>query len=77
MIVTLPIGIGLIDWADQITLDLDDFVMPFKLMDENNWQEWAAQFCAYGTLPGSQPPNPYMFNDWQEWAQRFCEALGA
>lgn len=73
--VTLPIGIGLIDWTDQVSLDLEKYTTARKLMDETKWQDWAVQFSAYGFLPGDQPPNPYGFDDWREWAERFCEAV--
>ncbi len=75
MRVTLPVGISLLDWADQITLDLENQMQPRKLLNVLEWQDWAVQFTVYGTLPGDQPPNPYQFDNWRDWAERFCDAV--
>ncbi len=72
--VTLPTGLQLQDWADQVCLDLDAFGPLGRLQDVNNWQGWAAQFLNINTL-GQNLPNPYAFKDWQDWAQRFCGLL--
>jgi hypothetical protein len=72
--ITLPVNIGLRDWADQITLDLDPYGSFGRLDDESNWQNWAMQFLNNLTL-GRNFPNPYNFDNWQEWADRFRQTL--
>jgi hypothetical protein len=70
--ITLPTGMGLRDWADQIALDLDNYGALGRLDDVDNWQTWAMQFLNNTTL-GRNFPLPYDFDDWREWAERFCQ----
>jgi hypothetical protein len=70
--ITLPTGMGLRDWADQIALDLDNYGALGRLDDVDNWQNWAMQFLNNTTL-GRNFPLPYDFDDWREWAERFCQ----
>ena len=72
--VTLPTGMGLRDWADQITLDLDPYGTFGRLDDEDQWQNWAMQFLNNMTLRENFPI-PYSFESWREWAERFCQVL--
>ena len=72
--VTLPTGMGLRDWADQIALDLDPFGAFGRLDVEANWQNWAMQFLNNMTLKENFPI-PYNFDNWREWAERFCQVL--
>lgn len=72
--VTLPVGMTLQQWADAVTYDLTEYVVPQVLMGED-WQSWAVPLVATTTLSGNNPPNPYQFIDWQEWAMRFCNAV--
>lgn len=72
--VTLPTGMALRDWADQITLDLDPYGAFGRLDVETNWQNWAMQFLNNMTLK-EKIPNPYNFTDWHEWADRFCQTV--
>jgi hypothetical protein len=73
--ITLPVGLELRDWADQVILDLDSFGSFAKLMNDNEWQDWAVQWVANTGLGTYSPPNPYQFNDWQDWAERFVDTL--
>jgi hypothetical protein len=70
---TLPTGMQLQDWADQVALDLDSYGALGRLDDVDNWQNWAMQFLNNTTL-GRNFPLPYDFDDWREWAERFCQA---
>ena len=70
---TLPTGMQLQDWADQVALDLDSYGALGRLDDVENWQNWAMQFLNNTTL-GRNFPLPYDFDDWREWAERFCQA---
>ena len=72
--VTLPTGMGLRDWADQIALDLDSFGAFGRLDIEDQWQNWAMQFINNMTLKENMPI-PYAFDNWHEWAVRFCQTL--
>lgn len=72
--VTLPTGLQLQDWADQVCLDLDANGPLARLQDPVKWQDWGAQFLNINSI-GKNLPNPYGFKDWQDWAQRFCGSL--
>ncbi len=72
--ITLPVGIGLQDWADQIALDLDSYGAFGRLQDETKWQDWAMQFVNNSSLK-ENIPIPYDFNDWVSWADRFCQSV--
>lgn len=74
MIVTLPTNLELIDWANQVILDLDPYGAFGRLQDEAQWQDWAVQFLNNTTI-GRNPPIPYAYDDWREWADRFCQSL--
>jgi hypothetical protein len=70
--ITLPIGMELRDWADQIALDLDSYGALGRLDDIEDWQNWAMQFLNNTTL-GRNFPLPYDFDNWRDWAERFCQ----
>ena len=72
--VTLPTGMSLRDWADQIALDLDSFGAFGRLDIEEQWQNWAMQFLNNMSL-GNNFPLPNDFQNWREWAERFCQTL--
>lgn len=72
--ITLPTGMGLRDWADQVALDLDSFGAFGRLDDDSNWQNWAMQFLNNMSLKENFPV-PYNFENWREWAERFCQTL--
>lgn len=72
--VTLPSGLGLRDWADQIALDLDPYGALGRLDEEERWQDWGMQFLNNMTLKENLPI-PYNFENWRDWAERFCQAL--
>ena len=74
MRVTLPTGMELRDWADQITLDLDSYGTFGRLDIEENWQDWAMQFLNNLSLKENFPV-PYSYEDWKEWAERFCQVI--
>lgn len=75
--ITLPVGMELTDWTDQITFDLDNQTTLSKLMDENEWQDWAVQFVTAPGLSEYNVPSPYGFTEWQPWADSLCKALQA
>jgi hypothetical protein len=75
--ITLPVGMGLMDWADQITFDLDNQTSLSKLMDETKWQDWAVQFVTATGLSEYNVPTPYDYSDWHPWADALCKTLQA
>jgi hypothetical protein len=75
IIITRPTGMKLRDWADQISMDLDEYGIFGKLMDDNKWQDWGVQLLAPMSLGGFNIPSPYQFDDWKEWAERVCGEL--
>lgn len=72
--VTLPTGMSLRDWADQIALDLDPYGAFGRLDFEDQWQNWAMQFLNNMTFQENMPI-PYNFENWRDWAERFCQVL--
>lgn len=72
--VTLPTGMSLRDWADQIALDLDPYGAFGRLDVEDQWQNWAMQFLNNMSLRENFPV-PYNYTNWREWAERFCQVL--
>jgi hypothetical protein len=72
---TLPQGLELRDWADQVILDLDSFGSFAKLMNDEEWKDWAVQFVGNVGLSRYNPPMPYQFDDWKLWAERFVYTL--
>lgn len=75
--ITLPVGMKLTDWADQITFDLDNQTTLAKLEDESKWQDWAVQFVTATGLSGYNVPTPYAFFEWNDWADSLCKTLQA
>ena len=73
--ITLPVIIGLRDWADQICLDLDQYGPIPQLENEAEWQNWATSFCVISGISQKNPPNPIHFTDWREWASRFAQVM--
>ena len=72
--ITLPTGMKLGDWADQVALDLDPYGAFGRLQDESQWQDWGMQFVNNATLR-ENIPIPYGFSDWKDWAERFCQVV--
>jgi len=60
------------DWADQLSLEMEDTVPIVKYTGEP-WQEWAVEFINSGGL--SQLPDPIQFTDWRTWADSVVEIL--
>jgi len=72
--VTLPIGIGLQDWADCLIIDFDAFGVYSPLQDPDKWQDWATQYNRASNLVEDFPdPYGYDITEWREWAERFVQ----
>ena len=63
------------DWADRMSLVLDSMVIPEKLLDPEEWREWATNILDTPNFEGQNVPNPYQFEDWMEWAMRFNQVV--
>ncbi len=61
--VTLPVGIGLKDWANCLITEFIAFGAFDPLDDETKWQDWATQFLNATNLI-EDFPDPYMYDDW-------------
>lgn len=72
MRVTLPTGMDLHDWADQVCLDLGSYG-PIGKLSGDDWQGWAVQMMV--NVASRNMPSPYGYENWREWAERFCGAL--
>ena len=70
--VTLPVGIGLKDWANCLITDFVAFGAFSPLDDETKWQDWATQFLNATNLI-EDFPDPYLYDDWRKWAERFVQ----
>jgi len=70
--VTLPVGIGLKDWANCLITDFIAFGAFDPLDDETKWQDWATQFLNATNLI-EDFPDPYLYDDWRKWAERFVQ----
>lgn len=73
--ITLPGRMDLLDWADQISHDLDPYGSFGRLDSKDQWQNWAMNLLNTSSLKGALPV-PYDFDDWEDWAERFCQAVG-
>jgi hypothetical protein len=73
--ITLPGQLSLLDWADQVALDLDPYGSFGRLDNKDAWQEWAMNILNTSTIKGNFPV-PYDFDDWRDWAERFCQEAG-
>ena len=72
-----PTGMSLRDWADSLVLVVPAAWSFGKLLDENQWQDWAVGFVRASGITQRVLPDPYQFNDWQEWAMRVYPMLEA
>jgi len=67
MTLTQPTGMELVDWADQVSLELG---AP-RLQNELDWQGWGAGIAL--AVPNIDVPSPYQFDNWTNWAERVCQ----
>lgn len=64
-----------VEWADFMYPSLINFGVVSRLMDEKDWQHWAAGLLSSGGIAASGVPNPYQFSDWRDWASRFIDVV--
>lgn len=71
---SIPIDTRLIDvqtWTAQNTSILAPYGLVPKLLDPDNWQEWASQVILIPTIAGLNPPRPEVYSTWEEWGTAF------
>ena len=66
-----PYGMTVIEWTDAMAYLLDGEPPSRKLLDPENWKDWAEDLKDVANFAGQNIPNPHGFDDWFEWAQRF------
>lgn len=71
---TLPTWLSVIDWADQVVLDLKDYGTFSPLKDPDLWQDWGSELLNNVALPANLP-DPYQYDDWRDWAETLCYAI--
>lgn len=70
--ITRPINMNLLDWTDQVNIDLESTGLVGKLINKD-WQQWGAQLINNTGM--RDVPNPYDFKDWRDWGNRLCEEI--
>jgi hypothetical protein len=70
-----PVNMSLSDWADSVTLSINDGWSLGRLDDETRWQDWALGLLKSGTFSAQTIPDPYQFSDWKDWAMRVYPML--
>jgi hypothetical protein len=63
-----PVDINFQDWAAAVALDVSHFTLLPTIDDDENWRDWAIEFCAAPTLGRLFAPNPDGYEDWRSWA---------
>jgi hypothetical protein len=74
-VITQPSIMGLLDWSDQVVMDLSAYGALSRLDDEDKWQEWGRQFCVISGLSQKNVPDPFAYTDWRQWAEHFVGAV--
>lgn len=75
MILIDPRGMGVVEWAQAMALELQPFGLIPRLDNPDTWQDWGRAVILNQAISSRVPPEPRFFEDWQEWATRFNQAL--
>jgi hypothetical protein len=70
-----PRGMGVVEWAHAMALELQPFGLIPALQDPKLWQDWGRAVILNPTISARVPPEPRFFEDWQEWAIRFNQSI--
>lgn len=67
-----PAHMEVIEWTDQLSKfqEIGNGTTQ-KLLDPDEWQDWATNLIGDPDFIGFDTPNPYDFTDWREWAELF------
>lgn len=75
MTVIDPRYFDVMTWTDRMAQILGPITPPEKLVNAEEWREWAVNLLDTPTKEGQNAPNPYQFDSWQEWAERFNQVV--
>lgn len=71
----LPIDIDFDEWADQTSIELQQYgPIPFAYGEEN-WVQWATDVISIPAIGRFFPPDPTAYSDWQQWATELVALL--
>lgn len=70
-----PMGMTVREWADAMTIDLEQFGNIGRLDRDEDWRGWGLQLMTMGLLSGTTVPDPYAFPDWRPWAASLTNNL--
>lgn len=70
-----PTHMTVTDWCDSMAFILAPFLVPQKLLSENEWKLWARNVIQSPALARVRPPDPEYFSSWREWAYRFNQTI--
>lgn len=68
-----PRYMNVLEWTDRMAE-----ILPFpavRLLDPEEWRNWARNLIQYPQISGFNPPDPDQFNDWEQWAERFNQTV--
>lgn len=63
------------EWADLASYRFERYGPVGKLLDEQDWQPWAAQLCALPQVRDGFPPDPTQFLSFETWAEAFDQII--
>lgn len=72
-----PRGIEVVEWTNQMALELTGISLPPRLERPEDWQHWALYVIQSPKIAKVQAPDPRTYDDWREWAFRFNQAVYA
>ena len=65
-----------IEWSDYMNPTLEEYgAVVGRVLNEDDWQSWAAGIISLNGIAQAGAPNPYQFTDWKVWAMRFNSAM--
>ncbi len=70
-----PQGLGVLDWASQVTDALAQFGVLGRLQKESDWRDWGVTLLGPVSLGGYVLADPYKFDRWQDWADAVYKEL--
>lgn len=68
-----PRFMGVVEWTDMMASTLP--FPPYRLLDPDDWRQWARNLIQYPQISVFNPPDPEQFEDWRMWAERFNQTV--
>lgn len=66
-----PRFINVVDWTAQTTTLLAPYGTIPKLLQPDNWRQWAAFVINLPAISALNPPRPEGYETWDAWARQF------